>query len=96
MCDGIRKVLYAYDPEVDPPFSVESESEGILGGGMMRCAFNGGSLANRCIRSRPMASALISVNPGLRSPLTEEENEDIRRVACLAWQWGHSVSSILV
>ncbi len=96
MCDGIRKMLYAYDPEVDPPFSVESESEGILGGGMMRCAFNGGSLANRCIRSRPMASALISVNPGLRSPLTEEENEDIRRVACLAWQWGHSVSSILV
>jgi hypothetical protein len=96
MCDGIRKVLYAYDPEVDPPFSVESESEGILGGGMLRCAFNGGSLANRCIRSRPMASALISVNPGLRSPLTEEENEDIRRVACLAWQWGHSVSAILV
>jgi hypothetical protein len=84
MCDGIRKMLYAYDPEVDPPFSVESESEGILGGGMLRCAFNGGSLANRCIRSRPMASALISVNPGLRSPLTEEENEDIRRVACLA------------
>jgi hypothetical protein len=31
-----------------------------------------------------MALALISVNPGLRSPLTVDENEDIRRVACLA------------
>jgi hypothetical protein len=84
MRDGIRKVLYVYDPGIDSPCSVESESEDILGGGMLRCAFNGGSLANRCIRSWPMALALISVNPGLRSPLTEEENEDIRRVACLA------------
>jgi len=53
---------------------------------MLRLAFSGGSLVNRCIRSCPIALALISVNPGLRSPLTEDENEDMRRVACLARQ----------
>jgi hypothetical protein len=73
-----------HDPELDSPFAGESESDDIFGGGMLRLTFNGGSLANRCIRSWPIALALISVNPGLRSPLTEDENEDMRRVACLA------------
>ena len=77
-------MLSGYDSEVGSPFDPESESEDMFGGGMLRLAFNGGSLANRCMRSWPMALALISVNPGLRSPLTEDENEDMRRVACLA------------
>lgn len=80
----MRAVFCSYDSDVDPPCSVESESEDMFGRGMLRFAFNGGSLANRCIRSWPIALALISVNPGLRSPLTVDENEDIRRVACLA------------
>lgn len=56
----------------------------MFGGGILRLAFRGGSLAKRSMRSWPIALALISVNPGLRSPLTTDENEDRRRVACLA------------
>ena len=77
-------MCYGYEPELDSLVEGESESDDMFGGGMLRLAFNGGSLANRCIRSWPIALALISVNPGFRSPLTEDENEDIRRVACLA------------
>ncbi len=56
----------------------------MFGGGTLRCAFNGGNLANRSIRSWFMAVALISANPGLRAPTTLDENEERRRVASLA------------
>ena len=79
-------MLSGYDPEVGSPFDSESESDDMFGGGTLRLAFKGGSLTNRSIRSWPIAFALSSVKPGLRSPLTEDENEDMRRVACLARQ----------
>jgi hypothetical protein len=67
----------------------------MFGGGTLRFAFNGGNLTNRSIRSWFMALALLSVNPGLRDPTMVDENEESRRVASRAWQWGHSVSSTL-
>lgn len=56
----------------------------MLGGGTLRLAFNGGNLTNRSIRSWFIALALISVNPGLRSPTTVDENEESSRVASRA------------
>jgi hypothetical protein len=53
----------------------------MFGGGMLRLAFSGGSLAKRCIRSSFMASAFSSVKPGLRSPTTLDENEDMSLLA---------------
>lgn len=88
-------VHHGYDSDV-VRFAVEdSDSDDMFGGGTLRCAFNGGNLTNRSIRSWFMALALISVNPGLRVPTTLDENAERRRVASLAWQWGHSVSSTL-
>ena len=90
-----KQSVHRYEPGFDPSLEKLSDSEDILGGGTLRFAFNGGSLVKRCIRSWFMALALISVNPGLRSPITLDENEDSSRVAARAWQWGHSVSSTL-
>lgn len=63
------------------------------GAGTLRLAFNGGSLANRSMRSFNMEPAFISAKPGLWSPLTVEAKEERSRVASCALQDGHSVSS---
>ena len=55
--------FYRSEPESEPAEAGESKEE--FGGGTFRFAFNGGSLANRSIRSLFMAAALISANPGL-------------------------------
>ena len=67
--------------EVDPSVGVGSDSEVTFGGGMVRMAFSGGNLAKRCIRSSFIALAFSSVKPGLRSPTTVDENEDMSLVA---------------
>lgn len=50
-------------------------------------------MANRSIRSFSMDPAFISAKPGLWSPFTVEAKEERSRVASIAWQNGHSVSS---
>ena len=85
-----------YDvPEFECVSDVESDSEETLGAGILRLAFNGGSLAKRCMRSSFIAFAFSSVNPGLRSPDTVDEKEESSLVAWRARQNGHSVSSAL-
>ncbi|OQW33548.1 MAG: hypothetical protein A4E19_03945 [Nitrospira sp. SG-bin1] len=70
------------DPQdVESPVDCESDSEVMFGGGMLRTAFSGGNWAKRCIRSSFIALAFSSVKPGLRSPTTLEENEDMSRMA---------------
>lgn len=81
--------------EVDPSGGIGSDSEVTFGGGMVRLAFSGGNLVKRSIRSSFIALAFSSVKPGLRSPTTLDENEDMSRVAWRARQNGHSVSSTL-
>jgi hypothetical protein len=71
--------LRAHEP--GPSVEIGSESDVMFGGGMLRLAFRGGSLAKRCIRSSFMALAFSSVKPGLRSPTTLDENEDISLLA---------------
>ena len=80
----IELALRVGTQEVDPSVGVESDSEVTFGGGMVRMAFSGGNLAKRCIRSSFIALAFSSVKPGLRSPTTVDENEDISRVALRA------------
>ncbi len=83
------------DPEFEFVPNVGSESEEMLGAGMLRLASSGGSFAKRCIRSSFMAFAFNSVKPGFRSPTTVDEKEESSLVAWRAWQKGHSVSSTL-
>ena len=67
--------------EVDPSGGTGSDSEVTFGDGMLRLALSGGNLTKRCIRSSFIALAFSSVKPGLRSPTTLDENEDMSRVA---------------
>lgn len=79
-------MCHHYDSDVLRSAEEDSDSENMFGDGTLRCAFNGGNLTNRSIRSWFMALALISANPGLRVPITLDENAESRRVASLAWQ----------
>jgi hypothetical protein len=67
--------------EVDPSVDIGSDSDVTFGDDMLGLMFSGGNLAKLFIRSSAMALAFSSVKPGLRSPTTLDENEDMSRVA---------------
>ena len=62
---------------------------------MARFPVRGGSLENLSMRSLYMSRAFISLKPGLCVPTIFEANDEINRVASLALQKGHTVSSTL-
>jgi hypothetical protein len=66
---------------VDPSVDMGSDSEATFGGGMLSATFTGGNLAKLRILSSCMALAFSSEKPGLRSPTTLDENDDMSRVA---------------
>jgi hypothetical protein len=77
------------EPEGPPSFPPEDSMSGgivMFGGGELRLPVSGGSLANLLIRSFSMSYAFISLNPGLRSPLTVVAQAEMMRVALRALQ----------
>lgn len=84
------------DPDGPPSFPPEEDMSGgmvMFGGGALRFPMRGGSLENLLIRSFSILYAFISLNPGLRSPLTVDAQAEMIRVALCALQCGQTVSS---